>query len=236
MIRDPELSRAFEESWPAAEYRDAGGFRVGRGLGGGGRVGSARALERWTPQGIHDAIAIHRDWNQPVLFRAMQDDTPLKDALAGAGLSPGKPTAVMVAPTALLAEVEQPYLSAIPSWPPLAVQREIWEGGSIAPARQAAMDRVTLPKMSILGRSKDWPVAAAFLAWADDVAMIHAIEVAPNARRQGMGEWVVRGAAKVARDAGASRLALAVTVANAPAIALYRKLGFATVGIYDYWE
>lgn len=236
MIRDPELSRAFEESWPAAEYRDVGGFRIGRGFGGGGRISSARALEDWSEDDIPAAIAVHRDWDQPVLFRAMQDDTALQQALRRAGLTPRQPTAVMQAATADLANAELPYLSTIPSWPPLAVQREIWESGNIAPARQAAMDRVTLPKMSILGRNKDWPVAAAFLAWAGDVAMIHAIEVAPNARRQGMGEWVVRGAARIARDAGASRLALAVTQANQPAVSLYHKLGFTTVGVYDYWE
>lgn len=236
MIRDPELSRAFEDSWPAAEYRDAGGFRVGRGMGGGGRISSARALEGWSEADIQSAIELHRAWDQPVLFRAMQDDEPLKQALSRAGLTPTKPTAVMQASTADLADADLPYLSAIPSWPPLAVQREIWELGNIAPARQAAMDRVTLPKMSILGRSKDWPVAAAFVAWTDDIAMIHAIEVSPNARRQGMGEWVVRGAARIARDAGASRLALAVTLGNDAAVALYRKLGFTTLGVYDYWE
>ena len=30
---DPDLARAFETTWPAAEYADAGAFRVGRGYG-----------------------------------------------------------------------------------------------------------------------------------------------------------------------------------------------------------
>ena len=41
---DAALAEAFEISWPASEYADAGGFRVGRGLGAGGRVSSARAV------------------------------------------------------------------------------------------------------------------------------------------------------------------------------------------------
>lgn len=236
MIADPALSRAFEESWPAAEYRDVGGFRIGRGLGAGGRVSSARPLQGWTPRGIQDAIATHREWDQPALFRAMQDDLPVKQALRDAGLVPTKPTAILEASTAMLADADLPYLSTIPSWPPLAIQREIWAAGSISAARQDTMQRVALSKMSLLGRTKDWPVAAAFLAWTDDVAMIHALEVAPNARRQGMGEWLVRGAAQIARQAGASRLGLAVTLENTGAVGLYRKLGFTTVGVYDYWE
>lgn len=236
MIGDAALSRAFEESWPAAEYREAGGFRIGRGFGGGGRISSARALPGWTAAGIDMAAAVHREWGQPVLFRAPDSDAALAGALTGAGLHPALPTAVMEIPTTALTDREIPFLTAIPCWPPLAVQREIWEAGNITPARQAAMARVDLPRVALLGRLNDAPVASAFMARAGEVAMIHAIEVAPQARRQGMAEWLLRAAAELAADQGATRLALAVTLANQPAVALYRKLGFATAGTYRYWS
>lgn len=236
MIGDDALSRAFEETWPAAEYRDAGGFRVARGLGGGGRISSAFALPDWRSDGIAEAAGVHREWDQPVLFRAPDGDGRLGAALSGAGLEASRQTEVMQIAVATLANAEVPYLTAIPSWPPLAIQREIWEAGNISRARQAAMDRVQVPCISILGRSADWPVATAFVAFCGDVAMIHAIEVTPDARRKQAGEWLLREAAQLAADQGATRLALAVTSANAPAISLYRKLGFTTVGTYSYWS
>ena len=56
---DPDLARAFETTWPAAEYADAGAFRVGRGYGAGGRVSSARALRQdWDEADIPAVEAI----------------------------------------------------------------------------------------------------------------------------------------------------------------------------------
>ena len=55
--------------------------------------------------------------------------------------------------------------------------------------------------------------------------MLHALEVAPFARRQGLGRGMTRAVAAWALAAGAATLALAVTRANAPARALYDRLG-----------
>ena len=54
-----------------------------------------------------------------------------------------------------LAAVEPPFLSSFPHWPPLGIARAIWAEGGIVPARLAVMDRVTLPKTAILGRTGD---------------------------------------------------------------------------------
>jgi ribosomal protein S18 acetylase RimI-like enzyme len=64
--------------------------------------------------------------------------------------------------------------------------------------------------------------------------MIHAIEIAPEHRRKGGGALLMRGAASFAAEQGAQWLALAVTEANAPARALYERLGIALAGSYHY--
>ena len=64
--------------------------------------------------------------------------------------------------------------------------------------------------------------------------MLHALEVAPFARRQGLGARMTAAAAHWAHAQGAETLALAVTRANASARALYGRLGLAEVDSYHY--
>ena len=68
------------------------------------------------------------------------------------------------------------------------------------------------------------------------LAMLHALAVLPDWRGRGLGAWMVRRAARFAESHGATELALAVTVANAPARRLYDRLGLAQVGSYAYWR
>ena len=101
------------------------------------------------------------------------------------------------------------------------------------------MTRVQGPCMILLARAGERPAGVAFVAVANkdgdgDIAMIHAIEVVPEHRRKGGGALLIRGAASFAAEQGAAWLALAVTEANAPARALYARLGIARVGGYHY--
>ena len=112
---------------------------------------------------------------------------------------------------------------------PLAVARQIWEQGGIGPARLAVMDRVTGPKTAILGRTGDRAAGIAFTAIHNNVAMLHALETAPDQRRKGCAHNILRAAAIWARDNGADTLALLVTERNTAARALYAACGFAVV-------
>lgn len=232
---EPGLARAFEETWPAAEYADAGGFRVGRGLGAGGRVSSASVIGTWAPEDIAAAEAIHRDWNQQPMFRVPDSDGALIAALAAAGYRRDTPTAIMQAPVASLTGQPIPPLTTFAVWPPLAIQRDIWSSGSINPARQAVMERVAGPKTAILGRMDDRASGAAFAAIGGEAAMVHAVEVLPQFRRRGLAGWMMRQAAAWAADHGATRIGLAVSRANAGARAVYDRLGFVEVAGYAYY-
>ncbi|MFT4013376.1 MAG: GNAT family N-acetyltransferase [Paracoccus sp. (in: a-proteobacteria)] len=235
MIGDPDLFRAFETSWPAAESFEAGGFRSGRGLGAGGRVSSSLALgPDWSEAGIAEAEAAHRRWDQRPMFRVWDQDARLGAALAARGYAPTNPTSVMAIDCARLSEAV-PRMGTFRIWPPLAIQTDLWAAGNIGPARQAVMPRVALAKTSILARIEDRAAGSAFVALDGPVAMIHAIEVAPEFRRRGLAGWMLRSAAQWGAEQGASRLGLAVSRANTGARALYDRMGFAEMGSYAYW-
>jgi ribosomal protein S18 acetylase RimI-like enzyme len=117
---------------------------------------------------------------------------------------------------------------------PLRAIADVWAAGGIGPERLAVMARAPAPKIYLLGRREDRVAGAGFAALSGDAAVLHALEVAPAARRRGIAAAMVRAAATWAVEQGAGRLLLAVTCRNAPAIALYRGLGFEETVEYHY--
>ncbi|SNR40755.1 GNAT family N-acetyltransferase [Paracoccus sediminis] len=232
---DAALAQAFENTWPAAEYATAGGFRVGRGLGAGGRVSSARAVGAWTADDIPAVETIHRAWDQPPMFRVLDSDPDLADALLAAGYRRETPTAILAAPIAELTGQPIPPVTTFAIWPPLAIQRDIWVAGNITPARQAVMDRARGPKTAILGRIDDRAAGAAFAAISGDAVMVHAVEVLPPFRRRGLAGWMARQAALWAAEQGATRIGLAVSRANTGARATWDRLGLSEIAGYGYY-
>ncbi len=111
---------------------------------------------------------------------------------------------------------------------------EIWAAGGIGPGRLAVMDRAAGPKAWLLCRAGDRAVGTGFVAVANGVAMVHAVEVLAEQRRKGAGRLAMRGAANWAARQEAEWLALAVTAANLPARALYAGLGMEEVARYHY--
>lgn len=236
MTPDRDIARAFEATWPPVEQVDIGAFRVGRGMGGGGRVSSARALSPdWAAADFAQVERVQQGWNEPAMFRVADDDRALQAALAARGYAMQIPTAIMAADCAALMHPPLPPLSGFAIWPPLAIQRAIWAEGNIAATRQAVMDRVAAPKTALLGRHNDRAAGAAFVAVEGSVAMIHGIEVVPGLRRQGVAGRLLQNAAAWAADQGALRLGLAVSRANVAARALYERAGFVELGGYGYW-
>ena len=66
--------------------------------------------------------------------------------------------------------------------------------------------------------------------------MVHALEVRSEVRRKGVAAQLLHAAATWAQAVGALDLCLVVTVANAPARALYAKLGMTELAGYHYRE
>jgi GNAT superfamily N-acetyltransferase len=127
-----------------------------------------------------------------------------------------------------------PAMAAFALWPPLAVQADLWAEGGIGPARLAIMDRAAGPRAALLGRVADRAAGAAFVALGGGTAFLHALTVLPAFRRCGCARHLLQAAAAWARAQGAQTLALAVTRANVPAVALYASQGMQAVGHYHY--
>lgn len=222
------LFEALEATWPPAASRQVGPFRLRDGAGGGKRVSAALLDGDFSPAAL-EAVA-----DQP-LFQLRPGQEALDAALVERGYRKIDPTIMMQAPVAALAEKPRPV--SLPTiWPPLAIQRRIWEEGHVGPERVAVMLRACDPKMSFIARIRDKPAGVGFVAIHRGIAMLHALHVEPAFRREGIGVRMVRGMAYWAEQQGAETFALAVTEANAAARALYRGLGMAEVAAYHYRE
>jgi GNAT superfamily N-acetyltransferase len=227
------LFRAIDATWPAARMRRLGPWRLREGLGGGQRVSAATAEEPVSEGDIEVAEAGMRAFGQPPIFMIRPGDEGLDGWLADRGYPVVDPVVLRMGRVADLAERAKPA-TVLPAWPPLAMARDLWAEAGIGPGRIAVMERADGAKSAFLGRVGDRPAGAAYLAVDREVAMLHALEVMPFARRKGLGRVMMRAAAAWAQEAGANWLAVLVVAANAPGNALYEGLGMGAVTRYHY--
>ncbi|WP_419741187.1 GNAT family N-acetyltransferase [Ruegeria sp.] len=221
-------------TWPAARYETFGPFRLREGQGGGSRVSAANALGEATEADIIAAEGAMRAMGQKRIFCLWPNDHKLDAQLEARGYKVLDPVNIYACPPELLTDQPLPRVTAFDIWPPLAVMEEIWAKGGIGPERLAVMERAAGPKTAFLLRHSDRPAGTVFMAMKGDVAMVHALEILPDHRRQGLGQWAMRAAAFRARDNGAKTLSVICTKANDGANGLYRALGMEIVGEYHY--
>jgi GNAT superfamily N-acetyltransferase len=226
----PDLFEALGATWPPAEIRRLGGWTLRRGEGGGGRV-SAATLDGEDGD-IGAAAAAMRDWGQPPLFMLRPGEAALDARLAAMGYVVRDPVVLLEAPAAAMAATPDDQVLIGPG--PLAAMREIWFAGSIGPSRLAIMLRVEAPRAFLFGRVGDRPAGCGFAAIHGDIGMLHALEVAPVARRRGVGGAITLASAAWVREQGATRFALTVNRSNTAARALYAGLGMRPVSGYHY--
>jgi GNAT superfamily N-acetyltransferase len=240
MWRAPEIATLFaalDATWAAAERAAIGEWVARRGAGGGSRVSSVwpKGDPGLPPEAAIDAAcAVARGWGQTPLFQVDPADADLDDRLAARGFIPYDASLFLAAPARVVAAHGEGRGMVLRVRAPLAALDELWAQGGVGPARRAVMARTPPPSEALALRADDRVAAAAFVAAAGDVAMAHAIEVAPRFRRQGLGAAITAAAASWALENGAGTLALAVTERNAGARALYARLGFVDCGGYHY--
>ena len=227
------LFAALDATWPAARMLRSGPWMLREGLGGGQRVSAATAPESVTEAAIDQAEKGMHELGQHPLFMIRSEDTELDQWLAARDYDIVDPVTMYIAPSDTLA-APLPLTTVIPSWPPLAIQCELWADAGIGPARVNVMERATGPKATLLGRNGDIPSATTFVATSGDIAMLHALEVTPTQRRTGLGRKMMIACANWAVTQNATWLALAVTTANAAANALYQQLGMTPAPAYHY--
>ena len=221
-----------EETWPARMIIELPGLNVREGAGGGQRVSSATATT--TAPSVAAMEAAQIALQQVPLVMVRPGETALDAALEAEGYRIKDPVSLFLSEVDRLAKAPPPVTAFHVSWPPMRIQEEIWEAGGIGADRLAAMDRVTNEKCTILGRCKDQPAGTAFVALHEDVAVLHALEVRPELRRNGAALHMMCGAAIWARHLGAKWFCILVTRDNRPANSLYSSLGMRPVAGYHY--
>lgn len=227
------LLDVLDATWPPAKHIQTGPWHLRQGLGGGQRVSAATAnfpiLETDISHAENEMAAL----SQPAIFMIRPGDEALDKLLARRDYAVVDPVTVYVAPTESLAQAQPPAV-CFSTWPPLAVQTEIWRNGGIDANRIKVMERAATPKTAILARQNDTPAGTAFVGIKNDIAMLHALEVPKALRRSGIGVQILAAAANWAQAHGARWFSLIVTTANVPANGLYRKLLMTPLAGYHY--
>ncbi|WP_420585767.1 GNAT family N-acetyltransferase [Ruegeria sp.] len=221
-------------TWPAARYERLGPFQLREGQGGGSRVSAANALDTVAEADIDAAEAAMQAMGQKRIFCLRPGDEAFDAQLTTRGYDVLDPVNIYACPVDHLTDLPIPRVTVFPTWEPLAIMREIWTQGGIGPARIAVMERAKGPKTGLLLRRDDHAAGTGFVAIQDGIAMVHALEILPEYRRQGLGNWAMRAAAFWARDNGADTLSVICTKANDGANGLYHALGMEIVGEYHY--
>lgn len=224
-----DLYDVIDHTWPAKSTKPIDGWTIRQGAGGGSRVSATTGFGD-----VEIAEAEMRALGQPCLFMIRDGDDALDAQLAERGYIVKDPVTLYCAKTEQLATDRPETAMSFEVWPPLAVQKEVWEKGGIGPARLDVMDRAQCSKTSICGRIGEHPAGTAYVGIHNGTAMLHALETDPDFRRKGLGRQMIRAIAFWALENDADCLSLVVTRANHGANALYQSMGMTVVGHYHY--
>jgi GNAT superfamily N-acetyltransferase len=229
-----KLYAVIDGTWPSSAKQALGPWTIRLDSGGGSRVSAATAELAAGDADIPQAEAAMREAGQVPLFMIRAGYEALDRHLAARGYQIKDVSNLYAAPIADVATQRPPPVTSFEVWPPLAAQLEIWAEGGIGSGRIAVMDRARHPKTTLMGRLSDRPAGTVYVGVAADCAMIHALEISDQHRRQGLARHLTRAAAFWAQDNGAAYLTLVTTQANIGANALYASLGMTLVGQYHY--
>lgn len=232
-----DLFPVLAATWPPSAARSVGPFTIPGPDPGGNRVSAARLTDATAGCVSEAALAAAQaamvaQGRRP-LFQVLDHQTPLSDMLSAQGYITRDRTDAMVIRAADLAATPPP-VTVFTIWPPLAIQTELWETAGITGPRRAIMDRASCLRTSLFGRICDKPAGVAYIGIHGDIAMVHALEIAPEGRRKGLATHMMRAGAKWAVDNGATWLSILVTRQNTAAQGLYASLGMQPVGTYTY--
>ncbi|CUI35570.1 GNAT family N-acetyltransferase [Cognatishimia activa] len=223
-----------EATWPCASQREIGGFIVRDGKGGGKRVSAATLNAPLARANYDEAEAAMDALGQSRLFQIREGEGALDQILIGRGYSVIDPVNVYAIAAKDLAIETPPRTVAIPTWEPLAIMEELWSEGGVAQERIEVMLRAAYPKTGLLSRWNDKPAGTSFVSMHDGVSMIHALEITPRQRRNGLGRWAMIRTGFWTLENGGETVSVICTQTNTAANKLYQSLGMQNIGSYHY--
>jgi GNAT superfamily N-acetyltransferase len=190
---------------------------------------------------IDYCAALYERLGLPLLFRITPFDRPagLEATLAARGFVRFDETVVQV--VALDRPPELPAAASDVEVSAPGVEDFVEAAGELraSPAIQRAAHRERLvnsphPRRCVVVRVGERIVCTATIALEDGFAGVFDVVTAPHARGQGLATLACASLLSWAWEHGAHHAYLQVDAGNAPALAVYRKFGFATAYTYAY--
>ena len=233
------LERLAARSWRGLEEEPFGDWLLRAGGGFTGRANSALVVGD-PPVALDAAVATVGRWYAVRGLRP-QAQVPLPGAeaadasFAGAGWTTVEDVLVLTAPLASWPAADVPVdLACSPDEAWLAGYR--YRGTPLPPvARQILVDADDPVFASVRLEPAPAPLGAvARGVLVEDWLVVTAVTVAEHARRRGLATAVMAALGGWARDRGGRRCLLQVAEGNAPALALYARLGFTEHHRYHY--
>jgi ribosomal protein S18 acetylase RimI-like enzyme len=227
--------------WPAREVEALGDWRLRAHAGVTGRANSAMAVGdpgRPLPDALAAVVRWYAERGIPPLLQVPLID-PVDRSLPALRWTRRHITIVQVAPV-------QPLLATLPAREDLCLTvdptpRPEWlalmhDLDADDPRSHVAI----LAAPPVVGfatvRRDGEPVGIGRVSVEGGWAGITSIDVAPQARRQGIGSAVMRALVGWAAEHGAGATYLQVRAANDAGLRLYARLGYMTHHLYGYWS
>lgn len=232
------LERIVAAGWRPEETEDLDGWLLRASGGFTGRANSVLPLgaaRRPLDDAIHAVLAWYSHRGLPARFQVPMEARRLLDAALGErGWSASPPVHVMACRLDTVARRAPEVRVEISSTPDDAWLRRVREGRGLEPAARALLARHERAAFAAI-RDTDATVTAVGRGTLDDGWLgVTAVEVVAERRGEGLATAVMHALWQWAVDAGAVRSHLEVSSDNAPALALYEKLGYWVHHDYRY--
>ena len=229
-----EFLKLLEDTWPPGEVIHFDNWTI-RISNGAGKRASAISLEGvWEEASFIRLKKFLKRLGKSEIFMIYQSGSLFEKELNNRNYQVFDKSCIFEISVSELIKNEPPPISMFSIWPPLEIQKELWNSNGVGWQRQSVMNRANQIKTSILGRWSDNPVASAFVAKSGNVAFLHALVVEQNFRRQGVARALMQHAGQWADRNNCARLMVVTTEANAAATSLYTSLEFQLVSKYHY--
>ncbi len=237
-----ELQRIAARGWPAVEQEALGDWTLRASAGFTRRANSVQALgDPGLP--LAEALDAVRHWYEqrglPAWFEVTESGSP-QDLTAeldrlGAAYSP---TQVRTAPLAALTRLGGGHgrvrlsRTAGPEW--MSLYRRVTDDPAVEEAARKVVHGGPSVWFATVPGAGGTPLAIGRCVVDGDWACFGAVEVAPDARRQGLATALMAVLAARAAEEGATGGYLQVEADNGGALTLYDGLGFTTSHTYHY--
>ena len=237
-VSPDDMQRICWAGWPARETERLGDWALRAHAGITGRANSAMAVgdpRCPVPEALDVVAGWYAERGLPPLLQLPLAD-PANRAMADAGWARLHVTVVQVAPIAPLLdtlaarEELRPVIEPAPSSDWLSLMHDLDED---AGTHVAILTGPPVVGFATLYRG-DEPVGIGRVSVEGEWAGVTSVDVAPAARRQGVGSAVMRTLLSWAAGHGAMASYLQVRAGNPGALKLYDALGYVTHHPYNY--